>query len=99
MSRVKVLLIDDHILFREGLRLLLDRLEFDCELLEAGSCAQGFALLENCEDMDLVLLDLGLPDMCGMAALHVLRKRLADYRSGRSKVISHRDLMRRLASS
>jgi putative addiction module component (TIGR02574 family) len=29
----------------------------------------------------------------------ILRKRLADYRSGKSKVISHRELMRRLASS
>jgi putative addiction module component (TIGR02574 family) len=29
----------------------------------------------------------------------VLRKRLADYRAGRSKLISHRDLMRRLGSS
>jgi DNA-binding NarL/FixJ family response regulator len=77
MRRVKVLLIDDHILFREGLRLLLDRLEFDCELLEAGCCAQGFALMENCDDMDLVLLDLGLPDMCGMTALQVLRKRFS----------------------
>jgi putative addiction module component (TIGR02574 family) len=29
----------------------------------------------------------------------ILRKRLADYRAGRSKVISHRDMMRRLGSS
>ncbi|MCL4179031.1 MAG: addiction module protein [Verrucomicrobia bacterium] len=29
----------------------------------------------------------------------MLRKRLADYRAGRSKVISHRDMMRRLGSS
>jgi len=29
----------------------------------------------------------------------VLRKRLADYRAGRSKVITHEDLMRRLQSS
>ncbi|MBE0557680.1 MAG: addiction module protein, partial [Proteobacteria bacterium] len=29
----------------------------------------------------------------------ILRKRLADYRAGRSKVISHRDMMRRLGAS
>jgi DNA-binding NarL/FixJ family response regulator len=39
---MKVLLVDDHALFREGLRVLLERLEQDYEIFEAGDCA-GFA--------------------------------------------------------
>jgi DNA-binding NarL/FixJ family response regulator len=75
MHRMRVLLIDDHALFREGIRLLLDQVELDCCVLQAGSCTQGIALMEQCADLDLVLLDLGLPDMDGMEALLTLRER------------------------
>lgn len=77
MTQVKVLLIDDHAMFREGIRLLLDKLEFDCELLEGGSCAEGFALMEAYDDLDLVLLDLALPDKWGMDALQSMRERFS----------------------
>src|SRR5689334_21430041 len=73
MSRVKVLLIDDHVMFREGIRLLLNKLDFDCDLVEAGDCTHGLALMQSCDGLDLVLLDLALPDMSGMDALQLMR--------------------------
>lgn len=70
---MKVLLIDDHTLFREGLRLLLERMEGGFDILEAGDCEAAFEIVKLNADLDLVLLDLGLPDMPGLEALRVLR--------------------------
>ena len=70
---MKVLLIDDHTLFREGLRLLLERMEGSFDILEAGDCEAAFEIVKLNADLDLVLLDLGLPDMPGLEALRVLR--------------------------
>ncbi len=75
MSRKKVLIVDDHAMFREGIRLLFDKQGFACDLLEADSCAGALTLLEQRVDVDWVLLDLGLPDKAGIDALGLLRKR------------------------
>ncbi|MBX3637527.1 MAG: response regulator transcription factor [Rubrivivax sp.] len=71
---MKLLLVDDHALFRDGLALLVG-LEFPAlELLQAGSLAQAQELLARHPDTRLVLLDLGLPDAAGLAALSLLRQ-------------------------
>lgn len=70
---MKVLLIDDHSLFREGLRLLLERMGGAFEILEAGDCEAAFEIVKLNADLELVLLDLGLPDMPGLEALSFLR--------------------------
>ncbi len=66
---MKILVIDDHALVREGLRQVLKGLEENMEVLQAGTCAQGFALAKTHPDLDLVLLDYHLPDMTGLVAL------------------------------
>ena len=62
-----VLLIDDHALFRRGLRLMLADLDPDIRFTEAGDCAAAAAL----HDLrpDLVLLDLHMPGSRGLDAL------------------------------
>jgi DNA-binding NarL/FixJ family response regulator len=77
MRRMKILMIDDHTMVREGIRLLLDTHGMACDLLEAGSFAEATALLEEHDPVDWVLLDLGLPDQGGIDALEQLRKRFA----------------------
>jgi DNA-binding NarL/FixJ family response regulator len=72
---MKVLLVDDHALFREGVRLVLERLGEEFEVLEAGDCATAFELAEQTPDLGLVLLDLALPDKPGFEALSVMRER------------------------
>lgn len=74
---MKILLLDDHPLFREGLALLLHRLCSDLQLLQASTCDEAFALCEAQPDIELVLLDLGLVGMRGMDGLAVLRARFA----------------------
>lgn len=68
---MKILVIDDHALVREGLRQVLKGLDETMDVLQAGTCAQGFAVAQQHHDLDLVLLDYHLPDMTGLAALDI----------------------------
>lgn len=75
---MKLLLIDDHVLFRDGLSLLIShRLKLPdgepLDVLEAGNLAQAQDVLCTHPDVALVLLDLGLPDQKGLGTLHQWR--------------------------
>jgi DNA-binding NarL/FixJ family response regulator len=72
---MKVLLIDDHRLFREGIALLLRQLMPQVELREASTCEEGFRLCEEHHDIELVLLDLNLQGLSGLEGLGILRAR------------------------
>jgi len=68
---VKLLLIDDHPLFRSGLTYLLRTLDSNLEVAEAGNCAQALTLAGGA--YDLVLLDLKMPGVNGLDALSAVR--------------------------
>jgi DNA-binding NarL/FixJ family response regulator len=72
---VKILVVDDHALVREGLRQVLKGLEENLEVLQAGTCEQAFSVAQTHGDLDLVLLDYHLPDMNGLAALTIFGER------------------------
>jgi DNA-binding NarL/FixJ family response regulator len=72
---MKILICDDHELFRAGLRVVLARLEESTELIDAASAEETFRVAEADPDLDLVLMDLGMPGMDGLSALGVLRER------------------------
>ncbi len=72
---MKILLIDDHILFRQGLKFLLSDLDQTVEFLETDRCSE-VGLLAAEEEVDIVLLDLHLPDSGGVEALHFVRDSL-----------------------
>lgn len=72
---LKVLIIEDHALVREGLLLALRGLEPGTQTLGAQDADQGLQLLEANDDIDLVMLDLMLPGTSGMAVLGAIRKR------------------------
>lgn len=63
----RVMLVDDDPLVRAGLRFLLDSAE-DCEAVaEAGDGTEAISLLRTCA-VDVVLMDLRMPGMDGIAA-------------------------------
>jgi DNA-binding NarL/FixJ family response regulator len=72
---VKILVIDDHALVREGLRQVLKGLDENVEVLQAATCAQAFEVALANPDLDLALLDYHLPDMTGLQALDIFGKR------------------------
>jgi len=71
----KLLVVEDHALVREGLLQTLRGLTADAELLGVVDAEGALKLLEADPDFDLMVLDLMLPGMNGMAFLGVLRKR------------------------
>ena len=73
---MKILVVDDHALVREGLSQVLKGLDpaEPTEVMQAPNCAQAFELAQVHPDLDLVLLDYHLPDMNGLAALAIFGK-------------------------
>lgn len=69
---LRVLLIDDHALFRRGLRLMLRELAPDMDLSEADSVAHAVDLSQ--EAFDLVLLDMHMPGASGLDALRIVKQ-------------------------
>jgi DNA-binding NarL/FixJ family response regulator len=70
---MKILLVDDHALFREGLKFLLRSLDAALEVDEAGNCSKALEYVTG-RDYDLVLLDLKMPGIEGLDALDALRE-------------------------
>ncbi len=72
---MKVLLADDHPLFREGVKPVLYRLEPQLSLIEAVDYPTAFAAMHEIGEVDLALIDLYMPGMSGIEG--VTRFRLA----------------------
>ncbi|WP_300379056.1 response regulator transcription factor [Henriciella sp.] len=70
------LVVDDHPLFGEALAIGVARIDPDCEVLHAASFGQAQRILERQPNIDLVLLDLMLPDVLGLRALSTFRAEL-----------------------
>ena len=75
---LKILLIDDHPLFRAGLKHLLDRMGEGIEIDEADNLEQGLERLTENGTIDLVLVDLMMPGMEGFEGIEALRQRAPD---------------------
>lgn len=69
---MNILLVDDHVLFREGLKYLLRSLDAALEMDEAGDCAKALEHA-SARSYELVLLDLKMPGVAGLDALAALR--------------------------
>jgi two-component system, NarL family, response regulator LiaR len=76
---IRVLLVDDHAVVREGLRAFLE-LQDGIEVAgEAGDGAEGVAAAERLRP-DVVLMDLVMPGLDGVGAMRELRRRLPETR-------------------
>lgn len=71
---MKILICDDHALFREGLELVLGKLDPNAQLESVADAESALARVEADPDLDLVLLDIALPGLSGLEALDRLRR-------------------------
>jgi DNA-binding NarL/FixJ family response regulator len=79
MDRIRVLIVDDHPVVRDGLRGVLDG-EADMEVVgEAGHGAEALARV-RATGVDVVLMDLRMPVMGGVEAIKELRRTAPDVR-------------------
>lgn len=69
---IKILIADDHLLIRQGLRMVLET-ENDLELV--GEASNGREAISLCKKLnpDVVLMDLRMPNMDGLTAIEKLR--------------------------
>lgn len=62
---MKLLLVDDHALFRSGVKLLVQQRSDNVAILEASTAQEGLDIARSPDQPDLVLLDLNLPGLDG----------------------------------
>jgi DNA-binding NarL/FixJ family response regulator len=72
---MQILVVDDHVLIREAIRGLLKELDNDVAILESADCRGAMELFADHPNVDLILLDLTLPDRDGFSMLAELRER------------------------
>ena len=70
---MKILLVDDHVLFREGIALLLRNMVAEDSLYQAGTCDEALALVAQDPHIELVLMDINLPGTSGINAIALIR--------------------------
>ncbi|WP_433243826.1 response regulator [Actinomadura nitritigenes] len=69
---IRVLIVDDHEVVRQGLRFVLEQ---EPDITVTGECADGQSAIEAIQEQrpDVVLLDLVMPGLDGLGVLHALR--------------------------
>jgi two-component system response regulator NreC len=72
--KTRLLLVDDHAVVRSGLKMLLDA-EQDVEIVgEAGTAAEAMEAVREVVP-DVILMDIGLPDLSGIEATRAIKQR------------------------
>jgi DNA-binding NarL/FixJ family response regulator len=72
-TTTRLVIADDHPLFRDALRQAVESVVASARIDEAGSFEELTALLDQDSDVDLVLLDLTMPGISGFSGLIYLR--------------------------
>lgn len=73
IKKIKVLLVDDHAVVRNGMRLMLGTAD-DIEVAGEAETAQDALRMSRDEQFDVVLVDINLPDKSGLELIKLLRE-------------------------
>ncbi|MFV0626814.1 MAG: LuxR C-terminal-related transcriptional regulator [Alphaproteobacteria bacterium] len=60
---MKIIIADDHALFRDGLAIFMEQFGKDIHILQTINFAQTLKMLEQEKNIDILILDLDMPDM------------------------------------
>ena len=95
MKRARVLIVDDHEIFRKGLRSLLEPLE---QFEICGEAADGLEAFEKAKQLipDIVLMDISMPQIDGLQATRIIRNEIPN---SRILILSQHDSPQMLAAA
>ena len=82
---MRVLIVDDHPLYRAGVRALLSGLDADAQVDDVANVTEALQLMQNQPPFDLILLDLNLP---GVNRLEALKQMKAAFETSAVVVVS-----------
>jgi two-component system nitrate/nitrite response regulator NarL len=75
---MKLLIVDDHSVLREGLAALLKLLGSDILVVQSRNAEEGLVALSANPDLDVIVLDLVMPGTSGLEALSLFRRQRPD---------------------
>ncbi len=70
---MKILVADDHALFRQGMTYILNEMDPGSTIVEASTSNQAIQLAKKNPNLALILMDLSMPDMDGIDAMRVIQ--------------------------
>ena len=73
MKKLRILLVDDEIMIREGFKRLFDWEAHDCEVV--GEAADGMEALAKIDSLrpDIAIMDINIPIMNGLKVIQMAR--------------------------
>ena len=75
MSKIKVLLVDDHKIVRDGIKSILNAAKDIVVISEAQNGTEAINFLEsNKDDIDVVVMDINMPELNGVDATEIILK-------------------------
>ena len=77
---MKVLIADEHALFRDGLALLIEQLDATATILQAGNFTQVLKILDSEHKFDLIIIDLDMQDIAWEKAFDAIRAKAKEAR-------------------
>lgn len=79
MSKIRVMIVDDHALVREGIMAFL---KFHNDIEVVGEASNGLEAIEKAERLrpDIILMDIAMPELGGIEATLEIKKRMPDIR-------------------
>lgn len=72
---MKILIADDHALFRDGLAMRLEEINPEAILLHAANFSQALKILDKESNIDMIIIDLDMPDMKWEEGIEEVRKK------------------------
>ena len=76
-EKFNILIVEDHELTRFGFITAFEGVKFINNIFEASSAEEGIEICDN-NDIDLIIMDLGLPEMNGIEATRVIKSKHND---------------------
>lgn len=75
MNNINILIIDDHQLYLEGMKAVINKLFPLSSVFSASTISDGFDILEQHTDIDIILLDVRMPNGGAPAVLQTLQEK------------------------